>query len=104
MSDDAIKCVWTAGVTIVLLMLAFATYLVLLRASEDYKYIQEGVVDADIDNDGLSESFFHSVTLDTGVQHFYFLVGYIIEFIMAVFVCNTLLLTILFTGILGCRG
>mmetsp|Transcript_4274 Transcript_4274/g.9179 ORF Transcript_4274/g.9179 Transcript_4274/m.9179 type:complete len:923 (-) Transcript_4274:396-3164(-) len=103
-SDDAVKCGRTAGVTIVLLTLAFATYLVLLRASEDYNYNQEGFADADIDNDGLGESFFHSVTLDTGAQHFDFLVGYIIEFILAVFVYNPLILTIVFTGILGCSG
>ena len=40
-SDEAIQCGRTAGVTIVLATLAFATYLVLIRASQDYK---EGLI------------------------------------------------------------
>ena len=49
-------------------------------------------------------SFFHSVALGGGVEHFDFLLGYFVEFILAVFVYSPLILTVVFTGILGCDG
>ena len=88
--------------------LAFATYLCLVRASEDFKAsedlkayqaVGDSTPDEDIDN-----SFFHPVTLAGSRKSFDFLGGYIIEFILAVFVYNPFILTIVFTGVLGCNG
>jgi len=106
-SDDAVKCGRTAGVTIVLVTLALATYLVLLRASEDYKdgYQVADGDDNDENNEVGGESFIQPISLGGGsAQYFDFLYGYIIEFILAVFVYNPLILTIVFTGVLGCNG
>jgi len=102
-TDNAVKCGRTAGVTIVLLTLAFATYLVLLRASEDYKDSFQAMVDVDEDDEA-GESFLQPIIFGGGAQYFDFLAGYIVEFILAVFVYNPLILTIVFTGVLGCNG
>lgn len=99
-SDEAVKCGRTAGVTIVLATLAFATYLVLLRASEDYLLSD----DYDGEVDGEEKQFIHPISLGGGAQHFDFLIGYLIEFLLAVFVYNPLFLTVVFTGVLGCNG
>jgi len=107
-SDAAVRCGRRSGVTIVVSTLAFATYLCLVRASEDFKASQDlkayqagadVTPDEDIDN-----SFFHPVTLAGSRKSFDFLGGYIIEFILAVFVYNPFILTIVFTGVLGCNG
>lgn len=107
-SDDAVKCGRTAGVTIVLCTLAFATYLVLLRASEDYKdsiYTSGDEDEAEAGGeDEHSGSFIQPISLAGGAKYFDFLLGYIIEFVLAVFVYNPLILTIVFTGALGCNG
>jgi len=102
-SDYAVKCGRTAGVTIVLLTLAFATYLVFLRASEDYKYSFQAMADVDEDDEA-GESFLQPIIFGGGAQYFDFLAGYVVEFILAVFVYNPLMLTIVFTGVLGCNG
>lgn len=102
-TDNAVKCGRTAGVTIVLLTLAFATYLVLLRASEDYKDSFQAMADVDEDDEA-GESFLQPIIFGGGAQYFDFLAGYIVEFILAVFVYNPLMLTIVFTGVLGCNG
>ena len=101
-SDRAVKCGRSTGVTIVLFTLAFATYLVLLRASEDFK-ARNGIDSNDLGEED-DNSFFHSVVLGGGAQSFDFLLGYFIEFILAVFVYNPLILTVVFTGMLGCDG
>ena len=101
-SDRAVKCGRSTGVTIVLFTLAFATYLVLLRASEDFKAMNGN--DSTDTGDDTDDSFFHSVVLGGGAKYFDFLLGYFVEFILAVFVYNPLILTIVFTGILGCDG
>jgi hypothetical protein len=105
-SDRAVKCGRSTGVTIVMLTLAFATYLVLLRASEDFKTMSGNDVDETETGDTADSngSFFHSVALGGGVEHFDFLLGYFVEFILAVFVYSPLILTVVFTGILGCDG
>lgn len=105
-SDRAVKCGRSTGVTIVMLTLAFATYMVLLRASEDFKTMSGNDVDETETGDKADSngSFFHSVTLGGGVEHFDFLLGYFVEFILAVFVYSPLILTVVFTGILGCDG
>ncbi|KAL9191004.1 hypothetical protein ACHAXT_000710 [Thalassiosira profunda] len=111
--DGAVRCGRRVGVTIVLITLAFSSYLVLLRASEDYEAAQaEALAEAGdklegLDDDAVKrqgESFLSSVTLGGGAEHFDFLLGYIIEFVLAVFVYNPLILTVVFTGVLGCNG
>ena len=104
MSDRAVKCGRTTGVTIVMLTLAFSTYLVLLRASEDSKKMVEFDNTDTGDDAADSEGFFHSVVLGGGASNFDFLLGYFVEFFLAVFVYSPLILTIVFTGILGCDG
>ena len=101
-SDRAVKCGRSTGVTIVMTTLAFATYLVLLRASEDFKAMN-GANGTDTGDEG-DDSFFHSVVLGGGAKYFEFLLGYFVEFILAVFVYSPLILTVVFTGILGCDG
>jgi len=101
-SDRAVKCGRSTGVTIVMSTLAFATYLVLLRASEDFKATNG--VDSNEAGNIPDDSFFHSVVLGGGAEYFDFLLGYFIEFILAVFVYNPLILTVVFTGVLGCDG
>ncbi|KAL7536323.1 hypothetical protein ACHAWF_005433 [Thalassiosira exigua] len=113
-SDEAVQCGRTAGVTIVLATLAFATYLVLLRASEDYNEglgvaLEEeevGAGEAGDESDEGGRSFIKPISLggEGSVQYFGFLIGYIVEFLLAVFVYNPLILTIVFAGVLGCNG
>lgn len=105
-SDGAVKCGRTAGMTIVFFTAAFATYLVLLRASEDKKNsFQVDNSGDEIQDDGGGESFIQPISsLAGGAQYYHFLLGYIIEFVLAVFVYNPLILTIIFTGVLGCNG
>mmetsp|Transcript_9982 Transcript_9982/g.16385 ORF Transcript_9982/g.16385 Transcript_9982/m.16385 type:complete len:825 (-) Transcript_9982:946-3420(-) len=114
-SERAVKCGRSTGVTIVLFTLAFATYLVLLRASEDFKasLISSGSFNSTSSTTGIDShdsggeadnSFFHSVVLGGGAEYFDFLLGYFVEFILAVFVYNPLILTVVFTGMLGCDG
>ncbi|KAL7541275.1 hypothetical protein ACHAXR_010759 [Thalassiosira sp. AJA248-18] len=100
-SDSAVNCGRMVGVTIVLATLACATYLVLLRASEDYK--SSLMDDVKMEHDDGDKSFLQPVSLG-GAKYFDFLLGYIIEFVLAVFVYNPLILTIVFTGVLGCKG
>ncbi len=95
-SDKAVKFGRGTGVTIVLFTLAFATYLVLLRASEDFKAASDG--------EDTDDSFFHSIVLGGGAKYFDFTLGYLVEFIVAVFVYSPLILTVVFSGILGCDG
>eukprot|EP00985_Skeletonema_marinoi_P021793 scaffold13569_cov89-Skeletonema_marinoi.AAC.1 len=75
-SDRAVKCGRSTGVTIVLFTLAFATYLVLLRASEDFKAMNGN--DSTDTGDDTDDSFFHSVVLGGGAKYFDFLLGYFV--------------------------
>lgn len=99
-SDRAVKFGRGTGVTIVLFTLAFAAYLVLLRASEDFKAEMESTESGDDTDD----SFFNAIILGGGAKYFDFMLGYFVEFILAVFVYNPLILTVVFSGILGCDG
>jgi hypothetical protein len=90
------------GVTIVVSTLAFATYLCLVRASEDAKAAEVRYDFSQVED--IDNSFFHPITLADSKKSFDFLAGYIIEFILAVFVYNPFILTIVFTGVLGCNG
>lgn len=84
--------------------LAFATYLCLVRASRDAQAAitaSEGGLHSD---DDIEDTFFHPVTLAGSRKSFIFLFGYIIEFILAAFVYGPIMLTVVFTGVLGCNG
>jgi hypothetical protein len=50
------------------------------------------------------DSFLSPVTLAGSRKSFYFLFGYIIEFVLAVFIYGPIMLTVVFTGVLGCNG
>ena len=101
-SDTAVKCGRRSGITIVMMTLAFATYLCLVRASQDAKAAMDGTEENPTTD--MEDTFFHPVTLAGSRKSFYFLLGYIIEFILAAFVYSPVMLTIVFTGVLGCNG
>eukprot|EP00956_Cyclotella_meneghiniana_P036852 scaffold131297_cov79-Cyclotella_meneghiniana.AAC.1 len=103
-SDNAVKCGRRSGITIVLLTLAFATYLCLVRASQDAKFALEAAEGNSVDTDDMENTFFHPVTLAGSRKSFDFLLGYIIEFVLSSFVYGPVLLTTLFSGIFGCKG
>lgn len=103
-SDDAVKCGRRSGITIVLFTLAFATYLCLVRASQDAKFAMEAAEGNSMDTDDMENTFFHPVTLAGSRKSFDFLLGYIIEFVLAAFLYGPVLLTTLFSGIFGCKG
>ena len=44
------------------------------------------------------------ISFDGGAKYFDFMIGYVIEFVLAVFVYSPLILTVVFTGVLGCNG
>jgi hypothetical protein len=103
-SDTAVRCGRRSGITIVMFTLAFATYLCLVRASRDAQaaiIATEGGLNPD---DDIEDTFFHPVTLAGSAKSFYFLFGYIIEFVLAAFVYGPIMLTVVFTGVLGCNG
>ena len=101
-SDTAVKCGRRSGITIVMMTLAFATYLCLVRASQDAKAAMDETEENPTTDMG--DTFFHPVTLAGSRKSFYFLLGYIIEFVLAAFVYSPVMLTIVFTGVLGCNG
>jgi len=84
--------------------LAFATYLCLVRASQD-AHAEIDLAEGNLDpNDDIQDAFFHPVTLAGSRKSFHFLIGYIIEFVLAAFVYSPVMLTVVFTGVLGCNG
>jgi len=97
-SDNVVKWGRKIGVVLVLLTLAFATYLALLRASEDYKL---DLADEELEDES---RFIGPISFDGGAKYFDFMIGYVIEFVLAVFVYSPLILTVVFTGVLGCNG
>lgn len=74
--------------------------MVLLRASEDYLASEE----YEGEDEHSETSFIHPISLDRGFRQFDFLIGYIIEFLLAVFVYNPVILTVVFSGVLGLQG
>ena len=104
-SDRAVRWGRVVGVLIVLFTLALASYLVLLRASEDYKVSLAATIDeVEVEEAVNGESSFIQPMAFGGARYYNFLVGYIVEFILAVFVYNPLIVTVIFTGMLGCNG
>ena len=106
-SDDAVRCGRVTGMTIVFGTLAFSTYLVLVRATEDYKNSIQIMDNIGSSGSGEVEDvtlFMQANPSGIKAKHYAFLLGYFFEFILAVFIYNPLILTIVFTGVLGNNG
>jgi hypothetical protein len=56
------------------------------------------------EDDGDEEAFIHPISRGVEATHYAYLLGYIFEFFLAIFVYNPLILTIVFTGVLGNNG
>jgi hypothetical protein len=75
-------------------------YAVLLRASIDYK--DEGSISEEVMESIKSNEIYRIEFEDK--RSFKFLMGYLIEFVLAMFVYYPIAVTILFSGVLGCGG
>jgi hypothetical protein len=62
------------------------------------------IIEGNEQESDVQDTFFHPVTLAGSRKSFHFLLGYIIEFILAAFVYSPAMLTVVFTGVLGCNG
>jgi len=88
------------GLFIVLVVMGVGGYAVLLRATLEYK--GEGSVSEEVE-----ESIKNNEIYDMDVEDkrsFRFLLGYLVEFVLALFVYYPIAVTILFSGVLGCNG
>ncbi len=88
------------GLFIVMVVMGVGGYAVLLRATLDYK--GEGSVSEEVE-----ESIKNNEIYDVDVEDkrsFRFLLGYLVEFVLALFVYYPIAVTILFSGVLGCKG
>ncbi len=88
------------GLFIVLVVMGVGGYAVILRATLEYH--GEGSV-----SEELAESIQNSEIYDLDIEDkrsFKFLLGYLVEFILALFVYYPIAVTILFSGVLGCNG
>lgn len=88
------------GLLIVIIAMAAGSYAVLLRASIEYKGVDSVAqeVEESIRNSEIYE-------IDFGDKRsFQFLLGYLVEFVLALFVYYPLAVTVLFSGVLGCGG
>lgn len=88
------------GLFIVLVVMGVGGYAVLLRATLEYH--GEGSV-----SDEVAESIQNSEIYDLDIEDkrsFKFLLGYLVEFILALFVYYPIAVTVLFSGVLGCNG
>ncbi|KAL7518477.1 hypothetical protein ACHAWX_003299 [Stephanocyclus meneghinianus] len=88
------------GLFIVVTAMAAGSYAVLLRASIEYKGAgSEGLqVEESIRNNEFYDIDFG------GKRSFRFLLGYLVEFLLAMFVYYPIAVTIVFSGVLGCGG
>jgi len=88
------------GLFIVLVVMGVGGYAVLLRATLEYK--GEGSVSEEVE-----ESIKNNEIYDLDVEDkrsFKFLLGYLVEFVLALFVYYPIAVTVLFSGVLGCNG
>ncbi len=88
------------GLFIVLVVMGVGGYAVLLRATLEYE--GEGSVSEEV-----AQSIQNSEIYDLDIEDkrsFKFLLGYLVEFILALFVYYPIAVTILFSGVLGCNG
>ena len=84
-------------VFVTICVVALASFIVLLRASLD----SEGVALTDLDSGGLVDDQIHIAQVH-GIESFQFLLSWLIEVAMAMFLWYPILGSILFSGILGC--
>ena len=89
-----------AGLFLVMLAMFAGAYAVLLRASIDYtgdgsnaEEIKESIINNEL----------HEIEFEDK-RSFRFLLGYLVEFVLALFVYYPIAVTILFSGVLGCGG
>lgn len=88
------------GLFIVLVVMGVGGYAVLLRAT--LEYTGEGSVSEEVE-----ESIKNNEIYDLDVEDkrsFKFLLSYLVEFVLALFVYYPIAVTILFSGVLGCNG
>ena len=88
------------GLFIVMVAIGVGGYAVLLRASIEYR--GEGSI-ADEVEESIRTNEFYDIEFDDK-RSFRFLLGYLVEFVLALFVYYPLTVTILFSGVLGCGG
>lgn len=88
------------GLFIVMVAIGVGGYAVLLRASIEYR--GEGSI-ADEVEESIRTNEFYDIEFDDK-RSFRFLLGYLVEFVLALFVYYPLAVTILFSGVLGCGG
>ena len=88
------------GLFIVMIVIVVGSYAVLLRATLEYK--GEGSVSEEVE-----ETLKNNEIYELGVEDkrsFRFLLGYLVEFVLALFVYYPIAVTVLFSGVLGCNG
>lgn len=88
------------GLFIVMIVMGVGGYAVLLRAT--LEYTGEGSVSEEVE-----ESIQNNEVYQIGVEDkrsFRFLLGYLVEFVLALFVYYPVTVTIIFSGVLGCNG
>jgi len=89
-----------AGLFIVMVATGVGGYAVLLRASIEYK--GTGSVSSQAEESIRSDELYQ-ISFDDK-RSFKFLLGYLVEFVLALFVYYPLAVTVLFSGVLGCQG
>ena len=98
--DRLMKWGRVAGLFIVMVTIGAGGYAVLLRASIEYD--GEGSVADEVEESILSNELYEIQYDDK--RSFGFLFGYLIEFLLALFVYYPIAITVLFSGVLGCSG
>ena len=98
--DRLIRWGRVAGLFIVMIAMGVGGYAVLLRASIEYQ--GEGSV-ADEVSSSIVNSEIYNIEFEDK-RSFRFLLGYLVEFVLALFVYYPIAVTILFSGVLGCGG
>ncbi|KAL3777211.1 hypothetical protein HJC23_013756 [Cyclotella cryptica] len=88
------------GLFIVVTAMAAGSYAVLLRASIEYK--GEGSEGLQVE-ESIRNNEFYDIDFG-GKRSFRFLLGYLVEFLLAMFVYYPITVTIVFSGVLGCGG
>lgn len=99
-NDRLVRWGRVVGLFIVMVAMIAGSYAVLLRASIEYK--GEGSVADEVEESIMSNELYTIEFEDK--RSFSFLVGYLVEFVLALFVYYPLAVTVLFSGVLGCGG
>ena len=100
LDDQLVRWGRVVGLFIVMIAMGAGGYAVLLRASIEYK--GEGSVANEVEESIMSNELYQVEFEDK--RSFRFLLGYLVEFVLALFVYYPIAVTILFSGILGCGG